>query len=100
MWFLLRKQRPSSGIDCGTDCTHTYTYGTVVHLAATATSANWYFDGWDGACTVSSNTCTVSMTQDRTVTAYFTFDSCPTCRLSQRQAHHDPRKSARDGVGV
>ncbi len=50
--------------------THTYPENTVV--AVTATPAPGYkFDRWEGACT-DSGACQVTMTEDKTVTAYFT----------------------------
>ena len=60
-----------SGINCGTDCNETYNNNTMVVLtAAPATGST--FDGWTGACTNTSGTCTVTMTQARTVNAKFT----------------------------
>jgi uncharacterized repeat protein (TIGR02543 family) len=59
-----------AGINCGIDCTETYTSGTV-ELTATP-DATSTFAGWSGACTNSSGTCTVTMDQARTVTATFT----------------------------
>lgn len=35
------------GIDCGTDCSHNYSYGTVVTLTATP-DAGSFFNGWSG----------------------------------------------------
>jgi hypothetical protein len=58
------------GIDCGTDCTETYTSGTSVTLTASA-AAGSTFAGWTGCDSVSGNTCTVTMALDRTVTAAF-----------------------------
>ncbi|HTM21941.1 MAG TPA: hypothetical protein VL172_15575, partial [Kofleriaceae bacterium] len=62
-----------AGIDCGTSCAQAsagYDSGTSVTLTASApgTAA---FSGWGGACTGTSPTCTVSMTQARDVTAVF-----------------------------
>ncbi len=61
------------GIDCGSTCSHSFDYGTSVDLAATA-GGNSTFTGWSGACS-GTGTCTVSMTQTRSVTA--TFDPSP-----------------------
>ena len=58
-----------AGINCGADCTETYTPGTSVVLTATP-GANQSFGGWSGAC-IGTGTCTVSMTQARSVTATF-----------------------------
>jgi len=58
------------GIDCGSDCSQTYTNGTSVTLiAAPASGSN--FAGWDGGGCSGTGTCTVSMTQARSVTATF-----------------------------
>jgi len=48
------------------DCSEIYDDGTSVNLTATGSD----FTGWSGACT-GTGTCTVVMSQDRTVTAYF-----------------------------
>jgi len=60
-----------SGIDCGTDCNETYNNNTMVVLTATPALGST-FDGWTGACTNTTGTCTVTMTQARSVTAHFT----------------------------
>lgn len=71
------------GITCGTDCTESYAYGTSVTLTATPATGST-FAGWSGACTGTSPTCTVSMTQARSVTAVFT-GPIPTLALSVNQ---------------
>ena len=59
-----------AGINCGGDCSQSYTDGTSVTLtAAPASGSN--FAGWDGEGCSGTGTCTVSMTQARTVTATF-----------------------------
>jgi hypothetical protein len=55
------------GINCGADCSELYSYNTSVTLTATPEVA---FTGWSGAC-AGTGTCTVSMTQARSVTASF-----------------------------
>jgi hypothetical protein len=60
-----------AGIDCGTDCTETYEFGTGVTLTAHPSSGST-FAGWSGACTGSSSTCTLEMNRPRVVTATFT----------------------------
>ncbi len=62
-----------TGIACGSDCTETYDYNTVVTLTPTASTGS-SFTGWSGACT-GTGPCMVTMTQARTVTATFALDS-------------------------
>ena len=59
-----------AGINCGATCTGRFLPGATVTLTATAASGS-RFDGWSGACTGTALTCTLSMTQDRAVTATF-----------------------------
>ena len=56
-------------IACAPICSEIYTYNTGVTLTATP-GANATFTGWSGACT-GTDTCTVTMTQARSVTATF-----------------------------
>ncbi|MBL9014318.1 MAG: InlB B-repeat-containing protein, partial [Myxococcales bacterium] len=64
-----------AGISCPGDCSELYTYNTPVTLtAAPATGST--FTGWSGACT-GTGTCTVMMTQARSVTATFTLMQFP-----------------------
>ena len=58
------------GINCGADCSETYSYGTMVTLTA-APQPGWTFTGWSGACT-GTGSCMVTMTQSRQVMATFT----------------------------
>ena len=58
-----------AGIDCGSDCSEAYTYGTTVTLTA-APAAGSIFGGWGGACS-GTGTCEVTMTEARSVTATF-----------------------------
>jgi hypothetical protein len=60
-----------SGIACGTTCLATFASGTVVTLTASASPGST-FAGWTGACSGSALTCTVTMSQARTVSARFT----------------------------
>jgi hypothetical protein len=64
----LVRSRPA-GIVCGTDCSQSYTSGTVVTLRA-APAAGSTFMGWSGACT-GTGRCTVTMNGSKTVTATF-----------------------------
>ena len=57
------------GISCGVDCIETYVYGTMVTLTPTPDQAST-FAGWSGAC-AGLGSCTVTMTQARTVDAAF-----------------------------
>ena len=64
-----------AGIACGSDCTESYSAGTEVTLTA-APGVNSTVGGWSGGgCTGSGATCTVTMSQARSVTV--TFDSTP-----------------------
>jgi hypothetical protein len=59
-----------AGISCGSTCAHSYNYGTSVQLRATPVTG-WSFVGWTGGGCSGTDTCTVSMTQARSVTATF-----------------------------
>jgi hypothetical protein len=59
-----------AGIDCGSDCSESYTYNTAVTLTATVGQRS-VFTGWSGACS-GTGTCEVTMDQSRSVTATFT----------------------------
>lgn len=60
-----------SGINCGVDCSQSYTGGTMVTLIATATAPAVV--QWGGACagTSADDACVIDMTQPRAVTANF-----------------------------
>ena len=60
-----------AGINCGVDCTESYTYNTTVTLSASA-AAGSVFSGWSGEGCSGTGTCTVIMSVARTVTASFT----------------------------
>ncbi|OHA09255.1 MAG: hypothetical protein A3B37_03525 [Candidatus Sungbacteria bacterium RIFCSPLOWO2_01_FULL_59_16] len=62
-----------AGINCGADCSETYSYGTAVTLTASP-SAGSTFAGWLGDCS-GIGSCNVTMTAARSVTA--TFNSIP-----------------------
>ena len=59
-----------TGITCGSDCSEAFPGGTSVTLTAAASSGS-SFSGWSGCDSASGTTCTVTMTQSRTVTATF-----------------------------
>lgn len=59
-----------AGISCGTTCSRRFGSGASVTLRATPASG-YQFAGWTGACSGSSNTCTLAMNQARTVFATF-----------------------------
>jgi len=58
-----------AGVNCGSDCSESYTSGTNVTLTA-APAAGSTFAGWSGACT-GTGTCAVTMSAARSVTATF-----------------------------
>lgn len=58
-----------AGIDCGSNCTQTYSEGTAVSLVATAASG-YQFVSWGNACNGSGD-CNVQMTDDLSVSATF-----------------------------
>jgi hypothetical protein len=62
-----------SGIDCGADCSESYSSGTVVTLTASPDGGS-IFAGWSGACS-GTGTCQVTMNSNTTVIASFTPDS-------------------------
>jgi len=66
-----------SGINCGSQCSASFTQGTSVTLTATA-SAGSTFAGWSGACS-GTGTCFVTMDANKSVTATFS-------AISQAQA--------------
>ena len=64
-----------AGITCGADCSELYDSGTMVTLMA-APAAGYSFGSWaGGGCSGSVDTCTVTMSVARTVTATFTQNS-------------------------
>jgi hypothetical protein len=71
-----------TGINCGSDCDHSYRSGTRVRLTARAGSSA-VFAGWSGACSGRSTTCQVTLSGTRAVTATFN-------RRSQAGAYEVP----------
>jgi hypothetical protein len=62
-----------AGIDCGTDCSEDYSYGTVVMLTTNYDDVSSIFAGWSGDIDCSNGM--VTMYAARSCTA--TFDVCP-----------------------
>ena len=60
-----------AGIDCGTDCSESYDYGTEVTLSAVAATGST-FAGWSGANCSGTGSCVVTMDAAKSVTATFT----------------------------
>jgi len=57
------------GIDCGSDCTESYDYNSVITLTAIAADGS-VFVGWSGACTGTA-VCTITIDEAKAVTATF-----------------------------
>jgi len=70
-----------AGIDCGTTCSASYPEGTAVSMTATPASGS-VFGGWSGACT-GTGSCTVTMSEARTLTATFSPASVTTTRIEE-----------------
>ncbi|MEM9978771.1 MAG: hypothetical protein AAF808_14185, partial [Cyanobacteria bacterium P01_D01_bin.2] len=62
-----------TGIDCGSTCTTAVDYGSMMTLTAAA-GAESQFDSWTGACSGSSDVCTVTVDQAKSVTANFSLN--------------------------
>jgi subtilisin family serine protease len=60
-----------TGISCGSDCTESYASGTMVTLTATPLYAST-LTGWSNCDAPSGNTCTMTMSTSKTVTANLT----------------------------
>jgi len=59
-----------AGINCGGTCSALYNMGTVVTLIATPDLLS-LFSGWTGCDTVNGMSCTVSMSNAKSVVAHF-----------------------------
>lgn len=55
----------------GSQCSHSYSPGTVVHLSENSSSLGTYFGGWSGACSGANEFCNVKMQANEAVTATF-----------------------------
>ncbi len=62
-----------AAINCGSTCSASFNYSTVVTLTPTASPGS-SFTGWSGACS-GSGTCQVTMDAARSVTASFTINT-------------------------
>ncbi len=60
----------SGGLDCGPTCSTTFNSGKSVTLTATASTGST-FVGWSGDCSGTSNTCTVNLDSNTSVSAIF-----------------------------
>jgi hypothetical protein len=58
------------GINCGSDCTQSYTKGTSVVLTATPTSG-YVFGGWNRSCIGQGTTCILTMDANKSASAVF-----------------------------
>jgi hypothetical protein len=63
-------ETPFGRIDCGLDCSESYTIGTQVTLTATP-DTGWQFNGWSGDCSGSSFTNDLTIQTDMNCTATF-----------------------------
>jgi hypothetical protein len=59
-----------AGINCGSDCSQSYAFGTTVTLVATPSMLS-AFAGWSGCDAVSGTSCTVRTDRVRSVQASF-----------------------------
>lgn len=61
-----------AGIDCGIDCSETYSHGTAITLTATA-DPGFVFRGWSGGgCSGSGPECVITLISNTTINALFT----------------------------
>ncbi len=63
-----------AGINCGVDCTEDYASGTQVTLTASPNSGTTFL-GWSGGGCTGTGTCTLTLTDDTTVTASFALNN-------------------------
>jgi len=67
-----------AGIDCGSDCTESFTVGNSVTLTATP-APGYQFNGWIGAGCSGTVPCVFDINADTTVTASFSLISVTSC---------------------
>ena len=65
-----------AGINCGNTCTASFANGSTVTLTA-APGSNTNFNGWGGDCVGYNTTCVLTMTQAKSVVAYFNYTVTP-----------------------
>jgi uncharacterized repeat protein (TIGR01451 family) len=82
-----------AAIDCGTQCSASFPYDSAVTLTASAQPGS-VFNGWGGACR-GTGTCTVTMSQSRSVTASFIVPPPADLALTQ-STEQDPAAVGRD----
>lgn len=75
-----------AGLTCGLTCTQTLDYGTRVTLTATAADHST-FAGWQGVCTGTQPTCTLTANADQLVTATFTLNQYALTVIPQGNGH-------------
>ncbi len=63
------------GIDCGSDCTHTYDDGTSVTLTAAPSGSCSHFVGWSGGECSGTDPCTISILSNENIFAEFGTDA-------------------------
>lgn len=59
-----------AGIECGAECSQEFDTGTVVTLTATPSTGS-AFSGWSGSCSGTGATCSVAVSEAKTVGATF-----------------------------
>jgi len=74
-----------AGIECGSDCSETFFEGTKVLLVATPAQGS-VFDHWSGGSCAGTDTCTATMSTNRTVKAVFAAVGQRTLRVSKAGA--------------
>jgi hypothetical protein len=63
-----------SGINCGSSCSQNYEYGSNVVLTASASSSRYTLYNWNGSCGGRNSQCSITMTSNKNVEAYFGID--------------------------
>ena len=77
-----------AGVDCGTDCTALYEFSEMIQLTARPTDGA-RFAGWGGACSGSEETCIVTMTEARTVSARFRGGSAAPASMDSEESDEE-----------